>query len=142
LTGVHAGRVLLIAALIAAGSACSESNLLTAPTAAARVDGTWRLVQLTSDGVSLTEAPTAGRFSMTLADDRVLLKAECNTCAGNAALSGDVLTFTTLACTRAVCASAPLDLQFAQAVVGSHTVRLDATRLHLTSSRGEIRFQR
>jgi heat shock protein HslJ len=79
---------------------------------------------------------------MTVADDRVLLKAECNTCAGTAALNGDVLTFAALACTRALCASAPLDLQFAQAVAGTHTVRLDATRLHLTSARGEIRFQR
>jgi heat shock protein HslJ len=106
------------------------------------MDGTWRLVQLTSAEVSHTESPTGGRFSMTLADDRVLLKAECNTCAGTAVLSGDVLTMAALACTRAVCAGAPLDLQFAQAVAGSHTVRLDATRLNLTSSRGEIRFQR
>jgi heat shock protein HslJ len=129
-------------ALVATTSGCSETDLLTAPTSAARVDGTWRLIQLDGAGVSHSESFTAGRFAMTLADDRVLVKADCNTCAGTAVLAGDLLTVTALACTRAVCASAPLDLQFTQAVAGSHTVRLDATRLHLTSSRGEVRFQR
>lgn len=129
-----------ILALLTQG--CQEGDLLTAPTSAARIDGTWRLVKMESGGVGLTEAPTAGRFAITFADDRVLLKAECNTCAGSTRLDGDVLTIEPLACTRAFCLSSPLDVQVTRAVEGSHSVRLDATRLVLTSARGEVRFER
>lgn len=135
-------RLTAVALLALLSQGCQESDLLTAPTSAARIDGTWRLVKMESGGVALTEAPTAGRFAITFADDRVLLKAECNTCAGGTKLVGDVLTVEPLACTRALCASSPLDVQVTQAVQGSHTVRLDATRLVLTSDRGEVRFQR
>lgn len=130
----------IVFALLSQG--CQEGDLLTAPTSAARIDGTWRLVKLESGGVALTEAPTAGRFAITFADDRVLLKAECNTCAGATKLAGDELTIEALACTRALCLSSPLDVQVTTAVQGTHTVRLDATRLVLTSPRGEVRFQR
>lgn len=129
-----------ILALLAQG--CQEGDLLTAPTSAARIDGTWRLVKMESGGVALTEAPTAGRFAVTFADDRVLLKAECNTCSGSTKLNGDELTIEPMACTRAFCQSSPLDVQVTAAVQGTHTVRLDATRLVLTSPRGEVRFQR
>lgn len=136
-------RRLACAVLLAAiGHGCSESNLLTAPTSAARIDGTWRLVKMESGGVALTETPTAGRFAITFADDRVLLKAECNTCAGTTDLTDDVLTVNPLACTKNICQGSPLDVQVATAVEGKHTVRLDATRLVLTSPKGEVRFER
>jgi heat shock protein HslJ len=123
-------------------SACSEGDLLTAPTSAARVDGTWNLVQLTGSGLSLTEAKTANRFVLTLAGDRSVLKADCNTCAGEFRLDNDVITLNLPACTRAFCTSSPLDTQVVTALSGQHTVRLDASRLQFTSSRGEIKFER
>lgn len=131
---------LLALALAAAG--CNEGDLLTAPTAAARVDGTWNLVQLTSGSVALTEAKAAARFQLTLASDRALLKADCNTCAGDYLLAGDRLTLTLQTCTKAVCVSSPLDTQVMAALEGAHTVRLDASRLQFQSSRGEIKFER
>ncbi len=136
-------RVLTALVLVAALSAgCSEGDLLTAPTPSARVDGTWNLVSATTGALSLTEAKTANRFVLTLAGDRALLKADCNTCAGDFRLDGDVITLNLQACTRAFCQSSPLDTQVTQAVNGAHTVRLDATRLQFSSSRGEIRFER
>jgi heat shock protein HslJ len=123
-------------------AACNEGDLLTAPTAAARVDGTWNLVQVTAGTLSLTEAKSAARFQLTLASDRALLKADCNTCAGDYSLAGDRLTLSLQACTKATCQSSPLDTQVLAAVDGPHTVRLDASRLQLQSSRGEIRFER
>jgi heat shock protein HslJ len=136
-------RFLIPALLLAvAGHGCSEGDLLTAPTSNARLEGTWQLVQIASGGVQHTEAPGGARFAITFADDRVLLKADCNTCAGQSRLADDQLTLGLLACTRAFCASAPLDTQFTQAVETTHTVRLDATRLVLSSARGEVRFQR
>jgi heat shock protein HslJ len=132
----------LTAALLVSGAGCSDTDLLTAPTSAARVEGTWTLVQLTSTGVSLNEARSASRFALTLAGDRGLLKADCNTCAGDFRLDDDVITLSLQACTRAFCQSSPLDTQVAAALDGKHTVRLDATRLVLTSARGEARFER
>lgn len=132
--------VLLTLALAAAG--CSEGDLLTAPTAAARVEGSWSLVQLTAGTLTLTEAKSASRFQLTLAGGRTLLKADCNTCAGEYSLIDDRLTLSVQACTRAVCLSSPLDTQVAAALEGTHTVRLDASRLQLQSPRGEIKFER
>lgn len=132
----------LTAALLVSGAGCSDTDLLTAPTSAARVDGTWTLVQLTSTGVTLTEAKSASRFALTLAGDRSLLKADCNTCAGEFRLDADVITLGLQACTKAFCQSSPLDTQVTAALEGKHTVRLDATRLVLTSTRGEARFER
>lgn len=128
--------------LVVAAAGCSEGDLLTAPTSAARVDGTWNLVSLTGGGLSLTEAKNANRFALTLAGDRALLKADCNTCAGDFRLDDDLITLSLQACTRAFCSSSPLDTQVVTAVTGQHTVRLDATRLQFTSSRGEIKFER
>ena len=130
------------AVLVALSVGCSEGDLLTAPTTSARVDGTWNLVQVTSGSLSLTEAKAASRFVLTLAGDRALLKADCNTCAGDFRLDNDVISMSLQACTRAFCPSSPLDTQVTQAVDGSHTVRLDASRLQFSSSRGEIRFER
>lgn len=131
-----------LAVVVALSAGCSESDLLTAPTPSARVDGTWSLVSATNSAISLTEAKASSRFVLTLAGDRALLKADCNTCAGDFRLDGDTITLSLQACTRAFCQSSPLDTQVTQAVDGSHTVRLDATRLQFSSSRGEIKFER
>jgi len=131
-----------LATLLALSAGCSEGDLLTAPTPSARVDGTWSLVQVTGGTLSLTEPKASSRFVLTLAGDRALLKADCNTCAGDFRLDNDVISLSLLACTRAFCPSSPLDTQVTQAVDGSHTVRLDASRLQFTSVRGEIRFER
>ncbi len=136
-------RALVTLTVLAVGaSACNEGDRLTAPTAAARVDGTWSLVSVAGGTLSLTEAKSTSRFVLTLAGDRALLKADCNTCAGDFQLDGENITLRLQACTRAFCQSAPLDTQVTQAVDGTHTVRLDATRLQFSSSRGEIKFER
>jgi len=136
-------RALLAPVLVAVlGAGCSEGDLLTAPTPSARVDGTWNLVSATNSQISLTEQKASSRFVLTLAGDRALLKADCNTCAGDFRLDGDVITLSLQACTRAFCQSSPLDTQVTQAVDGAHTVRLDASRLQFSSSRGEIKFER
>lgn len=139
---IRFGALCAMATLLAVSAGCSESDLLTAPTPSARVDGTWSLVQVTSGALSLTEPKAATRFVLTLAGDRALLKADCNTCAGDFRLDDDVISLSLLACTRAFCPSSPLDTQVTQAIGGQHTVRLDASRLQFTSARGEIRFER
>ncbi len=128
--------------VVAIAAGCSEGDLLTAPTSAARVDGTWNLVQVTGGTLALTEAKSASRFQLTLASGRALLKADCNTCAGDYVLDDDQITLSLQACTKALCSSSPLDTQVVTAVDGSHTVRLDASRLQFQSARGEVKFER
>lgn len=134
-------RLALVAILSAGSLSCSDSGL-TAPTSAARVDGTWDLITLTSNGLSVTEAKASSRFVLTLARDRAVLKADCNTCAGDFRLDGDAITLNLQICTQAVCTSSPLDTQVAAALNGQHTVRLDASHLQFASPRGEITFER
>ena len=143
MTGAERVRAAVaVAALAVSAAGCSEGDLLTAPSGNARVDGTWHLVQVSGGALTLTESPDAGRFAVTFSSDRALLKADCNTCAGDYQLDGDAITLSLQACTRAACSSSPLDTQVLQAVNGTHTVRLDASRLQLSSTRGELRFER
>lgn len=90
----------------------------------------------------LAGAATAGRFNVTFAADRLDAVADCNTCSGAATLSGSTLTVGALACTRAACASAPVDTRFTSVLSGAVTVRINDRLLQLNSAQGELRFER
>lgn len=130
--------VLLFAAL---GASCSNDSL-TAPTSPSQLDGTWRLSQMTSGGVVHNEDLNAGRFNVTFSAEILNAKADCNVCTGLSTLSGDTLAVPPLACTRASCASTPLDTQFSGMLVGVHTVRINERLLQLNSPSGELRFEK
>ena len=130
------------AALIAVGSASCSSDTLTSPTSASQLNGTWRLFQMTQGGSVHNEELTAGRFNATFSTDRIDVKADCNTCTGPATLSGSTLTVSALACTRAACASAPLDTRFTSVLDGALTVRINNRLLQLNSAQNELRFER
>ena len=129
-------------ALIAIGATSCSNDTLTSPTSASQLNGTWRLFQMTQGGTVHNEALTAGRFSVTFSTDRVDAKADCNTCTGPATLSGSTLTVSALACTRAACASAPVDTRFTSVLSGAVTVRINDRLLQLNSAQGELRFER
>ena len=97
---------------------------------------------MTSGGTVHNEALTAGRFNVTFATDRLDAKADCNTCTGPTSLSGSTLTVSALACTRAACASAPIDTRFTSVLNGAVTVRINDRLLQLNSAQGELRFER
>ena len=128
--------------LIGACAAACSNDTLTSPSSSTELDGTWRLVQMTSGGTVHNEALTAGRFNATFTTGRVEATADCNRCTGPATLSGSTLTVSALACTRAACASAPLDTRFTSLLDGPLTVRLNERLLQLNSSQGELRFER
>ena len=128
--------------LIVIGAASCSSDTLTSPTSASQLNGTWRLFQMTQGGAVHNEELTAGRFNVTFAADRLDAKADCNTCTGPATLSGSTLTVTALACTRAACASAPVDTRFTGVLNGAVTVRINNRLLQLNSAQGELRFER
>ena len=129
-------------ALIVIGAASCSNDTLTSPTSAAQLNGTWRLFQMTQGGTVHNEELTAGRFNVTFATNRLDAKADCNTCTGPTTLSGSTLTVSALACTRATCASAPIDTRFTSVLNGAVTVRINDRLLQLNSAQGELRFER
>ncbi len=130
------------ATLVAFCTASCSSDSLTSPTSASQLNGTWRLSQMTQGGTVHNEELTAGRFNVTFSADRIDAKADCNTCSGPAPLSGSTVTISALACTRAACASAPLDTRFTSVLSGAVTVRINNRLLQLNSAQGELRFER
>ena len=133
---------LALAALVAISIASCSKDTLTSPTSSTELDGTWRLFQMTTGSTVHNEDLSAGRFGVTFATGRVEAKADCNQCTGAATLSGSTLTVNALACTRAACASAPLDTRFSGLLSGALTVRLNNRLLQLNSVQGELRFER
>lgn len=135
------GQATAAVVLLAAIGGCSD-NRLTSPTSPNQLDGTWRLFQMTSPAGVHNEDLAGGRFNVTLSNGAIQAKADCNTCNGTTALSESTLTIGALACTRAACASAPLDTRFTGLLDGALTVRINARLLQLNSTVGELRFER
>jgi heat shock protein HslJ len=124
-------------------ASCSEDAGLTSPTTAAQLDGTWRLYEMTDSSGVHREDLSAGRFSVTFSIGSIQVKADCNTCAGAANLSGSTLTVNALGCSRAACSSAPVDGRFTTLLSGAQTVRLNDRLLQLNAAQGgELRFER
>jgi heat shock protein HslJ len=134
--------VLLLSAVGAVS--CSDGDTLTSPTSTTQLEGTWRLFWLSDAAGVHREDLSADRFAVTFTAGRLTVKADCNTCAGTATLADATLAVGALACTRAACASAPLDTRFTGLVDGRLTVQVNSRILQLTSSQGEgeLRFER
>ncbi|MET0551461.1 MAG: META domain-containing protein [Vicinamibacteria bacterium] len=105
--------------------------------------GEWRLASLRRADFSTATVPST--LSLTAyfgEDDRLGLRADCNVCGGAFALDGDAIVAGPFACTRAFCASAPLDSEFVGLLEGRSAVRVDGDRLVLSSDRGALIFVR
>jgi heat shock protein HslJ len=130
---------LLVAATLAAGCTTDPPS---APTLD-QLTGVWRLVSMRPAGQGEVPAPPNASYSVTFADGRVSVRADCNTCNGVFTLSGQTLTAgPTLICTRAACPTMPFENTYTQLVAGDSTVSLNGTTLVLSSSRGVLRFNR
>jgi heat shock protein HslJ len=128
---------LLFAALAAA---CDDSP--ASPTAD-QIAGTWALVSIQRAGQAVQPKPTGATYSLTLSEDRLSTRADCNTCTGTANLLGMTLTAgPALACTRAACATAAFENAYTTLLAGESTVALVDGTLILSSTRGELRFTR
>lgn len=105
--------------------------------------GQWRALSLAPAGEKEVIVPAPARFTAEFRPDgRLALLADCNRCTGGYSAAAGLLQTTPLACTRAYCASAPLDTQFT-ALVGSATSwTVSGDRLELASASGVARLQR
>jgi heat shock protein HslJ len=127
--------------------ACASAGLLvscgTDVVGPSDLGGAWRLVALTRADHSATAVPAALRLTADFgADGRLGLRADCNVCGGAFSLEGGALVAGPFACTRAFCASAPLDSEFVGLLDGRSRVRADGDRLVVSSDRGSLVFVR
>ena len=135
------GGLALAAALAAA---CGSENPVAPPPAGrSSLLGAWSLESLTSTGQATLPAPAGVRFTATFEpDDKLGLRADCNVCGASYQAGAGTLAVGPMACTRAFCASAPFDSDFASLVSEAKTFTLDADRLTLRSSAGTVVLRR
>ena len=87
--------------------------------------------------------PSSASYIVTFADGRLSTRADCNSCGGTFALSGQTLTAgPALACTRAACPTMEFEMKYTSLLSGDSTVALSDKGLLLSSGRGMLRFTR
>lgn len=122
-----------------APSGVTGSTTLTAD----QLAGTWQLVLIQPFGQSEQATPSTARYTLTFADGRLSTRADCNSCGGTFALSGQTLTAgPALACTRAACPTMEFESIYTRLLSGDSTVTLSDRGLQLSSGRGVLRFTR
>lgn len=105
--------------------------------------GTWTLVSVHPFGQTERATPPNASYTITFADGRVSTRADCNSCGGAFALSGQTLTVgPALACTRAACPTMEFETIYTSLLSGDSTVTLSDRILLLSSGRGSLRFTR
>jgi heat shock protein HslJ len=134
-------------------AACSESaSSPTSPSTstggslaltADQLSGTWTLRSIRSGDGAEHAAPANATYTLTLSDNRLSTRADCNSCSGAFTLSGRTLTAgPALACTRAACATMDFEQQYTRLLSGDSTITLSGNTLELSSARGLLRFTR
>jgi heat shock protein HslJ len=143
------GASLAITACGAHGPHALAGSSLPAPAAsggtaqdASALAGTWKAVSLAPAGASVVTIGEPERFTAEFRDGRLSLLADCNRCSGGYTAAAGTLSTTPLACTRAYCASAPLDTQFTALVSSATAWTVSADRLELASPAGVARLRR
>lgn len=139
--------------LIVALGGCGLSDPVALPEApslgaahakAALPSGIWRLVSLRESGQAEVLITEPGQFTAEFgADGRVHLRADCNRCAAGYTAGDRSLLVGLMACTRAYCASAPLDTAYTSLMGSARTWSVSGhARLELSSEAGVLRFDR
>jgi heat shock protein HslJ len=113
----------------------------TAPSTS-QLGGFWRLARLEKVGQAAVELAPSDRFSVEFGNGRTLATADCNRCSGGYRAAAGTLTVGPMACTRAHCASAPLDSDFTTLLSGAERWSVAAGELELRAPGGTLRFRR
>jgi heat shock protein HslJ len=119
------------------GSAASGSG-----PAASELQGLWKLERLAKAGQAPIELSASDHFSAEFTSDRVLLVADCNRCTGSYTAGAGTLSVGPMACTRAYCQSAPLDIDFAMLVGGAEHWLTTGDQLALQAANGVLLLRR
>ena len=138
----------LLTAVGCSESASSPTSPSTSPggsqaLTADRLSGTWTLRSIQSRDGAEHAAPANATYTLTLADNRLSTRADCNSCSGAFTVSGRTLTAgPALACTRAACATMDFEQDYTRLLAGDSTITLSGNTLELSSARGVLRFTR
>lgn len=139
----------MLAAFVAG---CSDSPATpTSPTAgsgslaltASQLSGGWTLTSMQAAGRGVQPVPAGAAYTLSFADGRFSVRADCNSCGGTYALAGNTVTLgPNLACTRAACPTMQFEASYTNVLSGDSTVTLSGNTLVLTSRRGALYFSR
>ena len=133
-------KTAILAACVSASTFVSCGGDVVGPS---DILGEWRLTALRHADFSTTEVPATLRLTADFGeDDRLGVRADCNVCGGSYAFEGGAAVVGSLACTRAACASAPLDSEFVGLLEGRSSISVDGDRLVLSSDDGALLFVR
>jgi heat shock protein HslJ len=126
--------VLLILAL----GACDESPVSPSEI----VDITWKLESITRVGSAIVSVPNPDQFTIRFeSNNRVSVRADCNTCSGGYTLDGSSISISQLACTLIACPTPGLDALYTSALENVRTVAAADDRLVMTGSEFTLRFR-
>ena len=138
-TAVFALLVVLVALIVAA---CDEtaSSPATGPTNLVTTSP-WKLQWIDRPGIGVVRAQDPERFTLDFdGQGRVSVQADCNRCNGGYSIGVNQVTVGALACTRALCLTAPFDTDYVSVLGGESAVVASGATLELASSRGTLRF--
>lgn len=95
---------------------------------------TWRLVLIERAGTPLITVLDPSRYTIQfLENERVSVRADCNTCGGSYALTGTAFSTGALACTKAFCGATSLDGAFVEGLASARSLARKGSRLTIRS---------
>jgi heat shock protein HslJ len=132
-----ASGLLFALTILAAG--CGNDTL-TGPSAV--IGGVWKLQSIETAGVPAVTIPQPSNYTVEFKDGgQMPVKADCNSCSGTYVISGDSLTVSAMACTKAFCGAASFDTAFLAILTNATTFGVTNSELTINSTKGIARFK-
>jgi heat shock protein HslJ len=138
--------------LLSLAVGCADSaSVATSPSPAGgspaltaeQVEGAWRVLSIQATDQDEQATPAGATYTLNLAGGRLSTLADCNTCSGTFAISGQTLTAgPALACTLAACPTMAFERAYTALLSGDSTVSFSGGTFVLSSPRGVLRFAR
>ena len=138
--------------IIAAATGCASSSALpTSPSASSgstaltteQLTGAWRLQSIQVAGQAVQSKPADANYSVTFTTDRIVARADCNSCGSGFSVAGSKLSIASaMACTRAACPTVQFETVYTSLLAGEHTISIDGNNMTLSSERGSLSFVR
>jgi heat shock protein HslJ len=132
------GLPLVLLILVVGTVACDESPVSPSEI----VEITWKLESIARVGSALVTVPNPEQFTIRFeTNNRVSVRADCNSCTGGYTLDGSSISITQLACTRVACPTPGLDTLYTTALADVRTVATAQDRLVMTGTEFTLRFR-
>lgn len=131
------GVVLIGLLALSLAPSCGKPS--TAPSEV--IGGVWKIRSIeTYSGSVIGIANTAG-YTVEFKDGgKLAARADCNQCSGTYSISGNSLTVSALACTRAYCGSSSYDVAFLNILSNATTFGVVGIELRIESPKGTLRM--